>query len=72
MHVLISGSTGLIGSALVRFLSAEGDRVTRLVRGAPTDDTAVSWDPEAGRLDTARWPDLDAVIHLAGENVAGR
>ncbi|UCG15692.1 MAG: TIGR01777 family oxidoreductase [Phycisphaerales bacterium] len=72
MHVLVSGSTGLIGSALVRSFSGDKDRVTRLVRGAPTDDTTVSWDPKAVRLDTSRWPAVDAVVHLAGENVAGR
>jgi uncharacterized protein (TIGR01777 family) len=74
MHVLVSGSTGLIGSRLVRALTDAGDRVTRLVRPgtrtAAPDSGARVWDPPAGRLDTVDLEGFDAVVHLAGENIA--
>ncbi|MBZ0158595.1 MAG: TIGR01777 family oxidoreductase [bacterium] len=71
LHVLITGSTGFVGSALVPFLATGGHRVTRLVRATPEHGIAeVQWDPEAGIIDTARLEGLDAVVHLAGENIA--
>ena len=74
MKVLISGSTGLIGSALVSFLTNAGHDVLRLVRSAPkSDGSEVHWDPESGRIDNAGLEGMDAVVHLAGENIgAGR
>ena len=72
MHVLASGSSGLIGSALVPALAAAGHRVTRLVRSEPTDETQIRWDPQSGLFDTSRLEDMDAVVHLAGKTVAGR
>ena len=69
MHVAITGSTGLVGSALVDFLAAEGHRTLRLVRGAAEAGEA-SWDPLGGTIDAAALEGLDAVIHLAGENIA--
>ena len=74
MKVLISGSTGLIGSALVSFLTNAGHDVVRLVRSAPkSDGSEVHWDPESGRIDNASLEGTDAVVHLAGENIgAGR
>ena len=74
MKVLISGSTGLIGSALISALATAGHDVVRLVRSAPkSDGSEVHWDPESGRIDTDRLEGLDAVVHLAGENIgAGR
>ncbi len=79
MHVLVTGSSGLIGTALVDALVARGDRVTRLVRspsGAqPTGVDDVSWDPAAGTVDTtaleASGP-LDGVVHLAGAGVGDK
>lgn len=71
MKVLVTGSTGLIGSALVPFLAARGHEVVRLVRSQPQPGEAeVHWDPAAGRIDVAGLEGLDAVIHLAGENIA--
>ena len=83
MRILISGSTGLVGSALAPALSAAGHAVIRLVRqgpaagggrraggGAAGGGTAVRWDPAAGGIDAAALEGLDAVVHLAGENIA--
>ncbi|HEV8335836.1 MAG TPA: TIGR01777 family oxidoreductase [Candidatus Polarisedimenticolia bacterium] len=71
MRVLISGSSGLVGSALRQSLAAAGDEAIRLIRpGAKAEGPSVSWDPEAGRLDAAALEGLDAVVHLAGENIA--
>lgn len=69
MTVLVTGSTGLLGSALVPFLTDQGHRVIRLVRKDPKPDE-VRWHPEAGTIDTAGLEGLDAVVHLAGENIA--
>jgi len=71
MKVLISGSTGLVGSALVRSLTSDGRQVTRLVRpGGPITHGSVLWDPQNGLLDSEAIEGHDAVIHLAGENIA--
>jgi uncharacterized protein (TIGR01777 family) len=69
MHVLVSGATGLIGSALIPRLAGDGHRATRLVRTAPQGDD-LRWDPAAGVLDPAGLKGLDAVVHLAGESIA--
>ncbi len=72
MHVLVSGSTGLVGSALVPFLKASGHRVTRLVRTPNPPGDALFWDPAAGIAARPGFGEPDAVVHLAGENIAGR
>ncbi len=74
MKVLISGSTGLIGSALITLLTDAGHDVIRLVRHrSRADGSAVHWDPDSGRIDTGGLEEMDAVVHLAGENIgAGR
>jgi uncharacterized protein (TIGR01777 family) len=71
MHILVTGSTGLIGSALVSFLRTGGHHVTRLVRTPPRPGQAeVYWQPETGSIATPGLEGLDAVVHLAGENIA--
>ena len=72
MDVLVSGSRGLIGSALIPALTNEGHRVVRLTRSGGNGDDAVRWDPSAGAIDVARLEGIDAVVHLAGENIVGR
>ena len=74
LTVAVTGSRGLIGSELVPFLTTGGHRVVRLVTGKAEpafDDgtTWVNWDPRS-KPDPAIFAGLDAVIHLAGENVA--
>ena len=68
MNVLISGATGLIGSALVPELEANGHSVTRLSRSQSGADT-VRWDPSAGAID-GDLEGTEAVVHLAGESIA--
>lgn len=72
MDVLVSGSTGLIGSALVSALEEGGHRVRRLTRSGGSSEDVVRWDPSAGEIDAGRIEGVDAVVHLAGENIAGR
>ena len=72
-RTLISGSTGLIGRSLVRRLESSGHEVVRLVRPDTRSDAAgVSWDPARGVLDPSAVEGFDAVVHLAGENIADR
>jgi len=69
MKVLITGSSGMIGAALAESLVANGHEVIRLRRQKLTDDSPV-WEPENGVIDLADVSDVNAVVHLAGENVA--
>lgn len=68
-RLAITGSTGLIGSQLMNHLRAQGQTVVPVVRGEAVAGAA-HWDPERGVIDTAALEGLDAVIHLAGENIA--
>jgi uncharacterized protein (TIGR01777 family) len=68
MKVLISGATGLIGSALVAELESGGHRTTRLTR-SPRSSEDVGWDPSSGTIDASRIEGHDAVVHLAGESI---
>ncbi|MBH1933543.1 TIGR01777 family oxidoreductase [Streptomyces sp. AV19] len=69
MRIAITGSSGLIGSALVRSLEADGHEVTRLVRRAPRSAAEVRWDPASGRLDPRALAGCTAVVHLAGAGI---
>jgi uncharacterized protein (TIGR01777 family) len=71
LHIVVSGASGLIGSALVRRLTIQGHRVTRLVRRA-AGPGEIAWDPAGGSLDPAALEGADAVVHLSGENVGAR
>lgn len=75
MKILISGSSGFIGTALVEALAHEGHTVCRLVRpqsarlGAP-QGSAVRWDPLSGEMDSAAAEGTEAVVNLAGASIA--
>lgn len=72
MKILVSGSTGFVGTALVKFLKRQGHNVIRLVRRREnTDEAQIGWDIRRGQLDPASLEGIDAVIHLAGESIAG-
>ncbi len=70
MKVLIAGGSGLVGSALVPALEAEGADVTRLVRSS-AGAGEIEWHPNNDQIDGAALEGFDAVINLAGENIAG-
>ena len=73
MRVLVSGSSGLIGSMLVRTLEGSGHEVARLLRPqSRVSAGGIMWEPAAGRLDQRELEGFDAVVHLAGENIANR
>ena len=72
MIIAVTGSTGLVGSALVTALEAREHLVRRLVRHEVCDaDREIRWNPDAGEIDAAELNGVDAVVHLAGENIAG-
>src|SRR5215472_11044913 len=74
MRVAVTGSSGLIGTAVVAALRADGHQVVRLVRQAPSGDDEIAWDPLAagGGLRPDALGSLDAVVHLAGAGVGDR
>ena len=73
MKIVVSGSTGLVGSALQPVLVRAGHDVVPLVRRPPAPgERAIQWNPARGTIDRAGLEGADAVIHLAGENVFGR
>lgn len=69
-RIAITGASGFVGQALAATLRSAGCTVLRLVRTTPPDADAVPWDPATGELDRANLGAVDAVVHLAGENVA--
>lgn len=74
MRVAVTGSTGLIGTAVTRFLRDAGHEVTRVVRsysGLPPHERAVVWHPTEGKVEAAGLEGHDVAIHLAAESVAG-
>lgn len=72
MKIAITGSSGLIGSALVPALRTDGHRVLRVVRRPPSGADELRWDPARRELDPAALADVDAVVHLAGVNIGSR
>jgi uncharacterized protein len=72
MLVAVTGASGLIGTAVVRRLRAEGHQVLRLTRSRPSGPDQLQWDPLAGRLDPDALAKADAVVHLAARNIGDR
>jgi uncharacterized protein (TIGR01777 family) len=70
MKILISGSHGLVGSALGAALKKDGHEVFALVRRAPHSESEVEWYPDRGSLAFSGMEGMDAVVHLAGESIA--
>jgi len=78
MRILVSGSTGFLGTALVETLEGQGHAIVRLVRPATARKNAagaraetISWDPVAGQFDAAAAEGAEALVHLAGASIAG-
>jgi len=69
MRIAVTGSTGLIGTALVRSLRADSHEVVRLVRRAPRADDEVKWDPALQQVDVRGLDGCDVFVHLAGAGV---
>ena len=69
MRIVVSGASGLIGSALVAALREDGHDVVRLVRRATERPDEVRWDPATGRIDTTTLGVVDAAVNLAGAGV---
>src|SRR6266516_659901 len=73
MKIVVSGSTGLVGSALTPVLASLGHEILPLVRRRPAPgERVLAWDPERAMIDRAGLEGIDVVIHLAGEKVFGR
>ena len=70
MKILVSGSHGLVGKALINSLRCDSHEIVRLVRGKPSSAAEIEWHPNEGRLDAATLEGVDAVVHLAGESIA--
>jgi uncharacterized protein (TIGR01777 family) len=71
-RIAITGSTGLIGNALVGHLKSEGYTVQRLVRRPSRSAEEITWDPQAGTVDLEALAGVDAIIHLAGAGVGDK
>src|SRR6266581_4955053 len=70
MNILITGSNGFIARNVIPMLVGRAHTIRKLVRAKPEDhDGEFHWDPRAGRIDPEALQGIDAVIHLAGENI---
>src|SRR5688572_16122078 len=72
MKILISGASGLVGTHLIPTLAAKGHEIYKLVRKTPRTPDEIQWDAGEGFSETeaAKLEGFDAVIHLAGDNIA--
>ncbi|NLG62474.1 MAG: TIGR01777 family protein [Candidatus Cloacimonetes bacterium] len=74
MRVAITGSSGMVGRALADALRQRGDEVVRVVRSfrnVSARERVVVWQPDKGQIEATKLEGLDAVVHLAGETIAG-
>lgn len=69
MKIAIAGATGFVGKKLVPFLEAKGHQVTKIVRSTPAAGE-IAWNPENHEIDYRQLEGMDAIINLAGENIA--
>ena len=69
MKILVAGASGLVGSALIPALESDGAEINRLVRSSPKANE-IEWHPNHGGIDATRLEGFDAIINLAGENIA--
>lgn len=72
LTILITGASGLIGTRLTQALEAAGHTVLAAVRRTPKSDREIRWDPKRGEIDRTKLDGIDAVVHLAGANIAGK
>jgi len=72
MRIAITGSSGLIGTALAEALDDAGHDLVRLVRGDAAGLDEAHWDIERGSIDAAALQGVGAIVHLAGENIGQR
>ena len=72
MDIAITGSSGLIGSALADHLRSAGHRVRPVVRRAPTSDDEIRWDPTGGTIETSKLEGVDVVVNLAGAGIGDK
>jgi uncharacterized protein (TIGR01777 family) len=70
MKILMTGATGLVGTALIPMLQGEGHSVVRLVRKRTRNASDILWNPAAGTINIAELENFDAAVHLAGESIA--
>ncbi|MBM3276330.1 MAG: TIGR01777 family oxidoreductase [Candidatus Sericytochromatia bacterium] len=72
MDIAVTGASGFLGSALCSFLASRGHHVIRVVRrDLRLGESAIRWHPDTGDIDAAGLGEVDAVVHLAGEDIAG-
>ena len=69
MEIVVTGASGLIGSALIEALESGGHRVRRFVRGGGAISGTIAWDPIAGTIESGGLDGVDVVVHLAGEGI---
>lgn len=70
MKIAIAGSSGLVGSALIPILQSDGSQITRLVRSSPKPGE-IEWHPNQDKVSALSLEGFEAIINLAGENIAG-
>jgi uncharacterized protein (TIGR01777 family) len=71
-RIIVTGATGLVGARLVDTVKESGARVIRGVRRPARDAGEFYWNADAGEVESGKLEGADAVVHLAGENIAGR
>lgn len=70
--IAITGASGLIGTALAEYLSAQGDRVLKFTRTGKSSDTTIAWNPATGAIDAAQLSGVDVVVHMAGAGIGDK